>query len=101
MIAFSPSGGGLSRSPPRGCNRDSVLLLWHGSPEGHPRLAPGYFTLKASLLYPLHAIVIRLHRRNSYVVILIAETANLLGLREVAGLIGRKKNLVSMRLSIC
>ncbi len=31
-------------------------------------------------LYPPHAIVMRLHGRDSYVVILIPETANLLGL---------------------
>ncbi len=38
---------------------------------GHPRIAPGYFTLKALLLYPPHAIVMRLHGRDSYVVSLI------------------------------
>ncbi len=46
------------------------------SPEGHPRIALGYFTLKALLLYPTHAIVIRLNGRDSYVVIPIPETAD-------------------------
>ncbi len=36
--------------------------------EGHPRIALSYFTLKALLLYPPHAIVMRLHGRDSYVV---------------------------------
>ncbi len=60
-----------------------LLLLRHGtesSPKGHPRIALGYFTLKALLLYPPHAIVMRLHGRDSYVVILIPGTADLLGL---------------------
>ncbi len=42
--------------------------------------ALGYFTLKALLLYPPHAIIMRLHVRDSYVVILIPETADILGL---------------------
>ncbi len=38
----------------------------------HPRIALGYFTLEALLLYPPRAIVMRLHRRDvSYAVILI------------------------------
>ncbi len=56
-----------------------LLLLRHGaysSPEAHPRIALGYFTLKALLLYPPHAIVMRLHGRDSYVVIVILETAD-------------------------
>ncbi len=57
-------------------------------PKDHPIIALGYFTLKALLLYPPHAIVMRLHGRDSYVVILIRETADLLGCR-VAGLVGR------------
>ncbi len=40
----------------------------------------GYLTLKALLLYPPHAIVLRLHGHESYAVILIPETADLLGL---------------------
>ncbi len=40
-----------------------------------PRIALGYFTLKAFLLYPPHAILMRLSGRDSYVVILIPETA--------------------------
>ncbi len=49
-----------------------------------------YFTLKALLLYPPHATVIRLHGRGvSYDFLLIPEPAGLLGLREVAGLVGR------------
>ncbi len=43
-------------------------------------MALGYFTLKALLLYPPHAIVMKLYGRDSYVVILILETAGLLGL---------------------
>ncbi len=47
----------------------------------HPRIALGYFTLEALLLYPSPAIVMRLHRRNiSYAVIRMPETADLLGL---------------------
>ncbi len=42
--------------------------------------ALGYFTLKALLLYPPHAIGVRLHVRDSYVLIFIPETADLLGL---------------------
>ncbi len=45
--------------------------------ESHPRIALSYFTLKALLLYPPHKIVMS---NNSYVVILISETADLLGL---------------------
>ncbi len=48
--------------------------------RSHPRIALGYFTLKALLLYPPHAILMRLHERDSYVAILILETADLLGL---------------------
>ncbi len=59
------------------------------APRDHPRIALGYFTLKALLLYPPHAIVMRLHGRDSYVVILTPETADLLGCREVTGLVGR------------
>ncbi len=58
-------------------------------PKGHPKIVLGYFTLKALLLYRPHAIVMRLHGRDSYVVILILEMADLLGCREVAGLVGR------------
>ncbi len=60
-----------------------LLLLRHGalsSPEVHPRIVLGCFTLKTLLLYPPHAIVMRLHGRDSYVVILIPETMDLLGL---------------------
>ncbi len=60
-----------------------LLVLRHGaksSLEGHPRIALGCFTLEALLLYPPHAIVMRLHGRDSYVVILILETADLLSL---------------------
>ncbi len=49
-------------------------------PEGHPRITLGYFTLKALLFYPPHAIVMRLHGRDSYVVILVPDMADLLGL---------------------
>ncbi len=41
----------------------------------------GYFTLKALWAYSLHAIEMRLHGRDaSNVIILILETADLLGL---------------------
>ncbi len=43
-------------------------------------MALGYFTVKALLFYPPHATAMRLHGRDSYVVILIPETADLLGL---------------------
>ncbi len=36
----------------------------------------GYFVLKALLLYPPHAIVVRFYGRDSYVVIPIPETAD-------------------------
>ncbi len=45
--------------------------------EGHLKIALGYFALKVLFLYPPHAIVMRC---GSYVVILIPETADLLGL---------------------
>ncbi len=48
--------------------------------EGHPRIALSYFTLKALLLYPPHTIVMRLHGRDSNIVSIIPETADLLGL---------------------
>ncbi len=48
--------------------------------EGHLKIALGYFALKVLLLYPPHAIVMRLHGCGSYVVILIPETEDLLGL---------------------
>ncbi len=60
-----------------------LLLLRHGaysSLEDHPRIALGYFTLQALLLHPPHAIVMGLHGRDSYVVILVPETVDLLGL---------------------
>ncbi len=52
------------------------------APRAHPKvtLSLGYITLKALLLYPPHTIVVRLHGRDKYVVILIQETADLLGL---------------------
>ncbi len=46
--------------------------------RAHPRIALGYFTLKALLLYPSPAIVMR--RDVSYVVIIIPETIDLLSL---------------------
>ncbi len=45
--------------------------------EGHLKIALGYFALKVLFLNPPHAIVMRC---GSYVVILIPETADLLGL---------------------
>ncbi len=45
------------------------------------RTALGYFTLKALLLYPTYAIIVKLHGRDvSYVAIFLPETADLLGL---------------------
>ncbi len=66
----------------------SLRLFWNvkrargaqSSPEGHPRIVPFYITLKALLLCPPHAIVMRSHGRDGYVVILIPETVDLLGL---------------------
>ncbi len=47
------------------------------------RIALGFFTLKALMLCPPHAIVMRLQGYDvSYVVTLSPETANLLGLQE-------------------
>ncbi len=58
--------------------------MGHGawsSPEDHSRIALGFVALKALLLYPPHAIILRLHGCDvSYVVILIPETVDLLGL---------------------
>ncbi len=55
-----------------------------------PRVMLGYFIFKALLFYPPCAIVMRLHGRDgSHVVIVIPETADLLGLREVASLVVR------------
>ncbi len=50
------------------------------APRVYPRIALGYFTLQALLLYPQHAIVMMLHMRGSYVVILIPEMTYLQGL---------------------
>ncbi len=60
-----------------------MSLLRHGalsSPKGHVRIALCYIALKAFLFFPPHTIVRRLHGRDSYVVILIPETWDLLGL---------------------
>ncbi len=57
------------------------------SPEGHPKIALGYFTFKVLLLYPWHVIVMRLHGCDvSYVFILIPETVDLLGQGDKADL---------------
>ncbi len=49
----------------------------------------GYFTLKALLLYPPHAMLMRLHRRGvSYVVIFKPELSDLLALCELTGMVG-------------
>ncbi len=51
------------------------------SPEGHSRKVLGYFNLNTTLLHPPHAILIRLNKRyGNYIVILIPETADLLGM---------------------
>ncbi len=76
---------------PCGCITRQLLLRYvaKSSPKGNPRIALGYFILKALLLYPPNAVAMRLHRHDgSHVVILIPETADLLGLREVTGLVG-------------
>ncbi len=52
----------------------------------------GYLTLKAPLLYPPQAIVMRLHGHDSYVVILIPKTRYLLGLREAADPVGMNRH---------
>ncbi len=60
-----------------------LFLLRRGaykSPEGHPRMALGYFLLKALLIYPPPAKVVRLHGRDNYVVILILEMVHILNL---------------------
>ncbi len=66
-----------------------MLLLSYGaksSPVSHPRITLSYFTLKALLPDPPHAIVMWLHGRGvSYVVNLIRKKADLLGMWEVAG----------------
>ncbi len=67
-----------------------VSVVAYSSPEGHPRVVHGYFTLKALLLYPWHTIEMRLHGRDgSHVVSVIREKVDLLGMREVANLVGR------------
>ncbi len=43
------------------------------------------------MLHPPHAIVMTLHGRDIYAVIPIPETADLMGTREVAGVVGRVK----------
>ncbi len=48
--------------------------------RAHPIKALVYFTLKALLLYPPHAVVMTLHGHDSFVVTLIKETADLLDL---------------------
>ncbi len=89
VVIVSAGTGAISGKGMRdtiGLGKGVVVLLFlfrHGawsSPEGHPRIALGYFILKALLLYPTHAIAMRLHGRDSYVVILVPETADLLGL---------------------
>ncbi len=50
------------------------------SPERHLRMALGYFILKAFLLYPPPAMVVRLHGRDNYVDFLIPEMVDLLDL---------------------
>ncbi len=54
-----------------------MLLLLRNSLWG---IMLGYLTLKSLLLYPPHAIVLRLRGRDSYAVVLIPETADLVGL---------------------
>ncbi len=64
-------------------------MLRHGaqsSPEAHSRIALGYFTFEALLVYPPHGHDV------SYVVILISETVDLLGLLKLAGMVGRIRN---------
>ncbi len=51
--------------------------LFLSSLEDHPRITLDLLTLKVNLLYPPHAIVMRLYRRDvSYVCVLISETAD-------------------------
>ncbi len=46
-----------------------VVETWHLelTRRSHNRIALGYFALKTLLLYPPHAIVMRLLKRDSYV----------------------------------
>ncbi len=66
---------------------------WSMAPRAHlnfnPRIALDYFALKAILLFPPHATVMRLHGCDSYVVILMTVTVELLTLWEDASLVGR------------
>ncbi len=48
--------------------------------RAYPIKALVYFTLKPLLLCPLHAVVMRSHGRESFVVALIKETADSLDL---------------------
>ncbi len=51
------------------------------SPEVQSRKVLGYFNLNATLLYPPHAIMIRLNKRyGNYIVMLIPETVDLLSM---------------------
>ncbi len=59
-------------------------------PECHSRITLGYFTFNVLVPYPPLVIVMRLYGRNiCYVAILIPETADLLELCVVAGMVGR------------
>ncbi len=73
-----------------GCITRQLLLRYgaKSSPKGSPRIVLGYFISKELLLYPPHAVVIRLQGRiGRHVVILMPETADLLRLRGEAGLV--------------
>ncbi len=71
--------------------RPLVVEAWRlGLTRRSPWNSAWLLYLKALLLYSPHAMVKRLHRRDvCYAVILIPQTADLLGLCEVAGLVGR------------
>ncbi len=65
-------------------------MVAFSSPEGHPRVVHGYFTLKALLHHPWHTIVMWVHGRDgSRIVSVIPHTVDLLDMREVADLVGR------------
>ncbi len=69
----------IQRWTTHSCNLYQVCVVV--AVEGHPRIAHGVFTLKALLIYPPHAVVMRLHGCDvGYVVILILKAVDLLGL---------------------
>ncbi len=86
-VALVPSERRLSGSPRRGCNLDPGcrrLELTRRSPQDSAWL----LYLRAIIALPTARNSNEVARRDSYVVILIPETADSLGFCEVAGLVG-------------